>query len=79
MKKEEIDIDKIFNTTKQITSSSLKLYKQKLSILNDRKPIYNFNFLKAPDVIKDKIKDLKPTTQRTYYITIVSLLLQFLF
>ena len=74
MKKEEIDIDKIFNTTKQITSSSLKLYKQKLSILNDRKPIYNFNFLKTPDVIKEKIKDLKPTTQRTYYITIVSLL-----
>lgn len=75
MSKEPINIDTIFNNTKKnLTASSLKLYNQKLSVLNDKKPIYNFNFLKNSNVIEDKIKDLKPTTKRSYYIAIVSLL-----
>jgi hypothetical protein len=68
-----MDIDKIFNC-KNITPSSLNLYKTKLSILNDNKPIKNINFLYNIDTIENKIKDLKPNTRRTYIISITSIL-----
>lgn len=68
-----MDIDKIFNC-KNITASSLNLYKTKLNILNDNKPIKNINFLYNIDNIEKKIKDLKPNTRRTYIIAITSIL-----
>ena len=43
--------------------------------LNDNKPIKNFNFLRNKEEgIIDKIKILKPTTQRSYIISICSIL-----
>ena len=68
-----MDIDKIFNC-KNITASSLNLYKTKLNILNDNKPIKNINFLYNIDNIEKKIKDLKPNTIRSYIIAITSIL-----
>lgn len=68
-----MDIDKIFNC-KNITASSLNLYKTKLNILNDNKSIKNINFLYNIDNIEKKIKDLKPNTRRTYIIAITSIL-----
>jgi len=68
-----MDIDKIFNC-KNITPSSLNLYKTKLTILNDNKPIKNINFLYNINTIESKIKDLKPNTRRTYIISITSIL-----
>ena len=50
-----MDIDKIFNC-KNITASSLNLYKTKLNILNDNKPIKNINFLYNINNIEKKIK-----------------------
>jgi len=42
--------------------------------LNDNKPIKSFNFLKNKEEILNKIKELKPTTQRSYIISICSVL-----
>ena len=42
--------------------------------LNDIKPIKNFNFLKNKEGVIDKIKNLKPTNQRSYMISICSIL-----
>lgn len=68
-----LNIDEIFSC-KQITASSLNLYKTKLRILNDNKPIKNINYLYSIDTIKNKIDKLKPNTKRTYIIAITSIL-----
>ena len=68
-----MNIDNIFSC-KQITSSSLNLYKTKLRILNDNKPIKNINYLYNIDTIKSKIEPLAENTKRTYIIAIVSIL-----
>lgn len=68
-----MDLDNIF-ACKTITKSSLDLYKSKLNILNDNKPIKNINFLYDIEKIQEKIKDLKPNTRRTYIIAITSIL-----
>jgi integrase len=59
---------------KDLTQSSVELYKRKLLTLNDNKPIKNVNFLLEIDKIKDKIKSLKPNTQRSYIISVCSIL-----
>ncbi len=61
---------------KNITESSLKLYLNNLRRLNGGEFPKSFNFLKDVDVILEKIKDYKPNTQRSYIISIVSLLKQ---
>lgn len=68
-----LNLEEIFKC-KNITASSLNLYKTKLNILNDNKPIKNINFLYNIDNIEKKIKDLKPNTRRTYIIAITSIL-----
>jgi hypothetical protein len=62
--------------TKSIKPSSLKLYLSNLKRLNGDQEIKNFNFLKSIDTVMDKIKEKSKNTQRTYLISIVSLLKQ---
>ena len=59
---------------KPISDSSKKLYTRNLMKLNNDMPITNFNFLKEPKHILNKIKDYKPTTQRSYIIAICTVL-----
>lgn len=61
---------------KNITESSLKLYLNNLRRLNGGDFPKSFSFLKNVDAILEKIKDYKPNTQRSYIISIVSLLKQ---
>jgi hypothetical protein len=61
-------------SNRQLTENSKNLYKRNLLKLNDNKEIKNFNFLKNKDEVLTKIKDLKPTTQRSYIISICSIL-----
>ena len=68
-----MNLDQIF-AAKKITQSSLNLYKTKLFRLAKTKEIKNLNFLKDESVIAKEIENLKPSTQRSYYITIVSFL-----
>lgn len=68
-----MNIDELFKC-KEITASTLNLYKTKLTILNDNKPIKNINYLYDIDNINKKINHLKPNTRRSYIIAIVSLL-----
>jgi hypothetical protein len=68
-----MNLDELFKC-KDITASSLNLYKTKLTILNDNKNIKNINFLYDINNINNKIQHLKPNTRRTYIIAIVSLL-----
>lgn len=68
-----MNINELFSC-KEITPSSLNLYKTKLTILNDNKQIKNINFLYDIENITKKISHLKQNTQRTYIIAIVSLL-----
>lgn len=68
-----MDLENIFKC-KNISKSSLDLYKTKLTILNDNKPIKNLNFLYDIDKINEKIKDLKPNTKRSYIISVASIL-----
>lgn len=70
-----MDLQKIFNE-KNISESSANLYLKNLVRLNDNKPIKNLNFLKDSKKIMKKIEDKAPTTQRSYIISIVSLLKQ---
>lgn len=70
-----MDIAKIFKE-KNISDSSANLYLKNLIRLNDNKPIKNLNFLKDSKKIMDKIKDKAYTTQRSYIISIISLLKQ---
>lgn len=59
---------------KNLSPSSIKLYLSNLERLNDELPLKNLNFLNDPNVILEKIKDLKLTTQRGYLISICSVL-----
>ena len=68
-----MDIVEIFRC-KNITQSTVQLYKSKLNKLNDNKPINNLNFLYDTNDIKSKIMHLKPNTQRSYIIAITSIL-----
>ena len=68
-----MNLDKIFSA-KKITQSSVNLYKTKLFRLAKTKDIKNLNFLKDESVIAKEIENLKLSTQRSYYITIVSFL-----
>jgi hypothetical protein len=68
-----LNIDEIFSC-RTITQSSLELYKTKLKILNDNKPIKNLNYLYDIDKINEKIKHLRENTKRTYIIAITSIL-----
>lgn len=68
-----LNLEEIFKC-KNITTSTLELYKSKLNILNDNKTINDINFLSNIDKIKDKIAHLKPNTQRSYIIAITSIL-----
>lgn len=57
-----------------ISASSQKLYFTNLRRLNDQQPLTSFKFLEKPEIIAEKLKDYKPTTQRNFYIAIVSAL-----
>jgi len=57
-----------------ISQSSQKLYFSNLRRLNDGQPLTSFKFLEKPEAITEKLKDYKPTTQRNFYIAIVSAL-----
>jgi len=59
---------------KNISPSTLNLYIKNLIRLNDDEEIKNFNFLKDSKKILEKIKNKSENTQRTYIISIVSLL-----
>jgi len=67
-----MDLNEIFSG-KQITESSKKLYIANLTRLSGE-PIKNLRFLSDVDSIKDKLDKYKPNTQRSYIISIVSLL-----
>jgi len=64
-------IDKTLES-RQLSQKSINLYKRNLFKLNDNKPVKSFHFLKNKEDILEKIKDLKPTTQRSYIISIFS-------
>ena len=66
-------IDKALES-RQLSQNSINLYKRNLLKLNDNKPIKSFHFLKNKENILNKIKELKPTTQRSYIISICSVL-----
>lgn len=59
---------------KNISDSSKKLYIANLTRLNDGVPPTNLDFLLDPEIVLDKIKRYKPTTQRNYIIAITSIL-----
>lgn len=69
---------KIFQSlqNKNITESSLKLYLNNLRRLNGGEYPKSFTFLKDVEAIQKKIEKYKPNTQRTYIISIVTLLKQ---
>jgi hypothetical protein len=62
------------NRDKPISESSRKLYSRNLSKLNNDQEINNLNFLNTPKDILNKVKDYKPTTQRSYIIAICTVL-----
>jgi hypothetical protein len=68
-----MDLETIFNK-RVITESSKQLYITKLKFLNDNKPLKNLNIFNNPNKILDKIKHFKKNTQRTYIISVVTLL-----
>ena len=67
------ELEKIFNE-KSISESSKKLYLNNLTRLNGGKPIKNLKFLNDCDATLSKIENYKPNTQRSYIISVVSLL-----
>jgi len=67
-----MDLNEIFGG-KSITDSSKKLYIANLTRLSGE-PIKNLKFLQDVDAIKTTLEKYKPNTQRSYIISIVSLL-----
>jgi hypothetical protein len=67
------DLNEIF-TSKNITESSKKLYLANLLRLNGGQPIKNLKFLNDVEAIKEKLGKYKPNTQRSYIISVVSLM-----
>lgn len=59
---------------KDITQSSLNLYRKNLIRLNDNQPPKSIKFLLDPQEILNKISKYKPNTQRSFIISISSLL-----
>jgi len=57
---------------REITQTSKDIYSKNILRLNDGEPFKNYNFLKKSEVIMSKINHLKPNSQRTYLISIVS-------
>lgn len=70
-----LDLDDLF-TKKGVSASSKNLYIKNLQRLNDNQPVEDIKFLARPATIMKKISDFKPTTQRTFIISIISLLSQ---
>ena len=68
-----MNLETIFNK-RVITESSKQLYITKLKFLNDNKPLKNLNIFNDPNKILEKIKQFKKNTQRTYIISVVTLL-----
>lgn len=58
---------------KGIQNSSIILYIKNLRKLNGGE-LESFKFLEKPEIIIEKLKDYKPTTQRNFFISIVSAL-----
>ena len=59
---------------KPISDNSRNLYKRNLEKLNDNQDVTNLNYLNDIKNIMYKIKDYKPTTQRTFIISICTIL-----
>lgn len=59
---------------KGLSQSSIRMYLRNIEKLNDDKQIKNLNFLKNTNNILKKIENKKPNTQRSYLISIVSIL-----
>ena len=57
---------------REISETSKNIYTRNILRLNDGNEIKNYNFLKKTDNIMNKINHLKPNSQRTYLISIVS-------
>jgi hypothetical protein len=68
-----MDFNDIFSN-KSITDSSKKLYIANLNRLNGNLPVKNLNYLNDIEAIKKKLDRYKPNTQRSYIISVVSLL-----
>lgn len=65
-------IEKMLNA--KLSESSIKNYIRNIEILNEDKELKNLNFLKSKDKIMNIINEKKPNTQRSYLISIVSIL-----
>jgi len=73
-----MDISKVFkNKSYNISDSSIKLYIKNLERLNNNNPITNLKFLDKPSEVMNKISNKAQSTQRSYIISIVSLLKEF--
>jgi hypothetical protein len=59
---------------KDLSEGSINLYLRNLKKLNDDNIFTNLNFLKKPNDVLEKLKDLKDNTKRGYLISIVSTL-----
>jgi len=68
-----MDIENIFNK-KNISKTSINLYLKNIIRLNDNKEIKNINFLKDTNLVMKKIDDKAKNTQRSYIVSIISLL-----
>ena len=64
-------IEEIFNN-KQLSESSKKLYTNNLRKLNNGNQIENIDFLKDIEKINEIISKYKPSTQRSFIISIIS-------
>lgn len=61
-------------TEKGLTESSIKLYVRNLEKLNNKQKLKDLKFLNKVDDIMKRIEQYKPNSQRTYLISIVSVL-----
>ena len=61
-------------SARQQTDTTKEVYKKNILRLNGGKEIKNYNFLKKTEDILKKIEHLKPNSQRSYLISIVSTL-----
>lgn len=68
-----MDVAQCFQKS-NIKHSTIELYRKNLMSLNNNKPITSTTFLKDPSKILQKIAHFKPTTQRSYIISVVSFL-----
>ena len=69
-----MDIISIIKKDRKIKDNSLQAYITSLKKINDDKEIENINFLKNVKKIEDKLKDLKLTTKKNRYTSILVLL-----